>query len=58
MTSAARLSLHVPEPSVRPGGSPDFSHVGIAEAGEVGQGWPLPESFPLRSDLRGHLSVS
>ena len=35
MTSAARLSLHVPEPSVRPGGRPDFSHVGIAEAGKV-----------------------
>ena len=28
-----RLSLHVPEPSVRPGGKPDFSHVGFAPAG-------------------------
>ena len=35
MTSAARLSLHVPEPTVRPGGRPDFSHVGFAEAGAV-----------------------
>src|SRR5271170_7886883 len=35
MMSAARLSLHVPEPTVRPGGRPDFSHVGIAAAGEV-----------------------
>ena len=35
MTSAARLSLHVPEPSVRPGGKPDFSHVGFAPAGEA-----------------------
>ena len=35
MTSAARLSLHVPEPTVRPGGRPDFSHVGFAAAGEV-----------------------
>ena len=35
MASAARLSLHVPEPTVRPGGRPDFSHVGFAEAGEV-----------------------
>ena len=35
MTSAAPLSLHVPEPTVRPGGKPDFSHVGIAKAGEV-----------------------
>ena len=29
------LSLHVPEPSVRPGGRPDFSHVDVPEAGEV-----------------------
>ena len=29
------LSLHVPEPSVRPGGNPDFSHVGFAPAGEA-----------------------
>jgi 2-oxoisovalerate dehydrogenase E1 component alpha subunit len=29
----SRLSLHVPEPSVRPGGKPDFSHVGFADAG-------------------------
>ncbi len=35
MPSAARLSLHVPEPSVRPGGKPDFSHVGFAPAGEA-----------------------
>ena len=48
MTSAARLSLHVPEPSVRPGGSPDFSHVGIAEAGEV----PRPPIDVSPSDIR------
>ena len=30
-----RLSLHVPEPAVRPGGKPDFSNVPIAEAGSV-----------------------
>jgi 2-oxoisovalerate dehydrogenase E1 component alpha subunit len=35
MMSAPRLSLHVPEPTVRPGGRPDFSHVGVAAAGEV-----------------------
>ncbi len=29
------LSLHVPEPSVRPGGKPDFSHVSVPEAGEA-----------------------
>ncbi len=28
MAAAPRLSLHVPEPTVRPGGRPDFSHVG------------------------------
>lgn len=31
------LSLHVPEPEVRPGGVPDFSGVHIAPAGEVGR---------------------
>jgi len=35
MPSAVRLSLHVPEPSVRPGGRPDFSHVGFAPAGQA-----------------------
>ncbi len=29
------LSLHVPEPEVRPGGKPDFSGVAIPEAGSV-----------------------
>ena len=48
MTSAARLSLHVPEPTVRPGGRPDFSHVGIAEAGEV----PRPPIDVSPSDIR------
>ncbi len=31
----APLSLHVPEPAVRPGGQPDFSNVTIAKAGAV-----------------------
>ena len=48
MTSAARLSLHVPEPTVRPGGKPDFSHVGIAEAGEV----PRPQTDVNPSEIR------
>ena len=48
MTSAARLSLHVPEPTVRPGGRPDFSHVGIAEAGEV----PRPPTDVNPSEIR------
>jgi 2-oxoisovalerate dehydrogenase E1 component alpha subunit len=30
-----KLSLHVPEPEVRPGGRPDFSHVKIPQAGSV-----------------------
>ncbi|HEX2552327.1 MAG TPA: 3-methyl-2-oxobutanoate dehydrogenase (2-methylpropanoyl-transferring) subunit alpha [Microvirga sp.] len=33
------LSLHVPEPAVRPGDTPDFSNVPIAKAGSV----PRPE---------------
>ncbi|MDE3176119.1 MAG: 3-methyl-2-oxobutanoate dehydrogenase (2-methylpropanoyl-transferring) subunit alpha [Pseudomonadota bacterium] len=33
MPDASPLSLHVPEPSVRPGGTPDFGHVGFAPAG-------------------------
>ncbi len=33
MVEPAHLSLHVPEPAVRPGGQPDFSNVKIAKAG-------------------------
>src|SRR5215813_14013824 len=29
------LSFHVPEPAVRPGGTPDFSDVPVSRAGEV-----------------------
>src|SRR5215468_11550911 len=35
MTGNAPLSLHVPEPAVRPGGNPDFSNVPIPRAGSV-----------------------
>jgi 2-oxoisovalerate dehydrogenase E1 component alpha subunit len=35
MTEPTKLSLHVPEPLVRPGGTPDFSHVSIPAAGTV-----------------------
>ena len=35
MTGHAPLSLHVPEPAVRPGGNPDFSSVRIPRAGSV-----------------------
>src|SRR6266481_1187983 len=35
MTDYAPLALHVPEPAVRPGGTPDFSNVRISKAGSV-----------------------
>ena len=35
MQDASPLSLHVPEPEVRPGGAPDFSKVVIPKAGSV-----------------------
>ena len=35
MVENAPLSLHVPEPEVRPGGTPDFSNVPIPKAGSV-----------------------
>jgi 2-oxoisovalerate dehydrogenase E1 component alpha subunit len=31
----APLTLHVPEPAVRPGGAPDFSNINIPRAGQV-----------------------
>ena len=34
-TEPTRLSLHVPEPAVRPGDEPDFSHIEIPRAGET-----------------------
>ncbi len=43
-----RLSLHVPEPSVRPGGKPDFSHVSVPEAGEA----PRPPIDVAPGDIR------
>ncbi|MFC0805351.1 MULTISPECIES: 3-methyl-2-oxobutanoate dehydrogenase (2-methylpropanoyl-transferring) subunit alpha [Sinorhizobium] len=39
MDEFSRLSLHVPEPAVRPGDLPDFSNVKIPKAGSV----PRPE---------------
>src|SRR6478736_6830469 len=35
MTEYGPLKLHVPEPAVRPGGTPDFSIVRIPRAGSV-----------------------
>jgi 2-oxoisovalerate dehydrogenase E1 component alpha subunit len=37
MTDYSPLTLHVPEPAVRPGGTPDFSNVKIPKAGVVPQ---------------------
>src|ERR1044072_4080612 len=42
------LSLHVPEPDVRPGGAPDFSNVKIPEPGGV----PRPEVDVDPRDIR------
>ncbi len=43
-----RLSLHVPEPEVRPGGAPDFSNVRIPRAGAV----PRPDVDVNPEDIR------
>ena len=48
MTDHAPLSLHVPEPEVRPGGTPDFSNVAIPKAGSV----PRPPVDVDPSDIR------
>jgi 2-oxoisovalerate dehydrogenase E1 component alpha subunit len=48
MTEGAPLSLHVPEPEVRPGGTPDFSNVPIPKAGSV----PLPPVDVDPKDIR------
>ena len=50
MNDVRPLSLHVPEPAVRPGGAPDFSNVKIPKAGTV----PRPEVDvgPLRVSER------
>lgn len=48
MTDETRLSLHVPEPAVRPGGQPDFSNVKIPKAGSV----PRPEIDAAPESMR------
>jgi len=48
MTETTKLSLHVPEPAVRPGGQPDFSNVKIPKAGSV----PRPEVDAAPEDMR------
>jgi len=46
--TAASLSFHVPEPEVRPGEQPDFSHVQIPRAGSV----PRPRVDVDPSEIR------
>src|SRR6218665_1654371 len=48
MSDFAPLSLHVPEPAVRPGGEPDFSNVKIPKAGSV----PRPPVDVAPEDIR------
>ncbi|WP_177230694.1 3-methyl-2-oxobutanoate dehydrogenase (2-methylpropanoyl-transferring) subunit alpha [Rhizobium sp. NFR07] len=48
MMDTGHLSLHVPEPAVRPGGQPDFSNVRIARAGAV----PRPDIDAAAEDIR------
>ena len=50
MSEKPRLSLHVPEPEVRPGDKPDFSDVVIPEAGSVSR--PPVDVDP--KDIREH----
>lgn len=48
MNDVRPLSLHVPEPAVRPGGAPDFSNVKIPKAGTV----PRPDVDANPEDIR------
>lgn len=48
MTESTRLSLHVPEPAVRPGDQPDFSNVSIPRAGSV----PRPDIDAAAETMR------
>lgn len=44
MTEERAPRLHVPEPAIRPGDQPDFSHVRVPRAGEVRR--PEPDESP------------
>jgi 2-oxoisovalerate dehydrogenase E1 component alpha subunit len=48
MSDSRPLSFHMPEPAVRPGGTPDFSDVSISRAGEVRR----PEVDAAPEDIR------
>jgi 2-oxoisovalerate dehydrogenase E1 component alpha subunit len=52
--NAPRLALHVPEPSFRPGDTPDFSSLKIPAAGKASRpdtSVAAPETHPLTTDL-------
>src|SRR6476469_9365906 len=52
--NAPALSLHVPEPSYRPGDTPDFSNVVVPAAGSAPRpdsAAPSPETHPLTTHL-------
>jgi 2-oxoisovalerate dehydrogenase E1 component alpha subunit len=52
--NAPKLELHVPEPSFRPGDTPDFSSIAIPAAGSAprpGTGAPAADTHPLTTDL-------
>ena len=52
--NAPALALHVPEPSFRPGDSPDFSSLKVPPAGAAPRpdtGVPAAETHPLTTDL-------
>src|SRR5690554_6380747 len=49
-----RLSLHVPEPRIRPGDAADFSDLAIPEAGaqpRPDESCPASETWPLCTDM-------
>ena len=49
MADAGMLRFHVPEPEVRPGGTPDFSNVPIPKAGSA----PRLRQAPFSPSLYG-----
>ncbi len=48
MTDTPKLSFHVPDPELRPGDTPDFSHVKVPQAGSVRR----PEIDERPADMR------
>ena len=50
--------LHVPEPAIRPGDTPDFSHVEIPRAGEVRRPDPGENPQEMRVTCRSSQSCA